>query len=407
MNGDGKDARDWVPEPGSPEAVSPGVPERSLAGSLLAFGRLLKEYGFAVSPPAVMDALRAVSMIGVEDPRDFKDVLKATFLSRREELPIFDRLFDDFWLGKKSEEVQESLCGAEEGSSGRDEGNSGPAEKIVIAEAGVSQSGEPDAEISRPYIVYSPAEILRHQDFRDVPSEEDPRMARLIREMLAPLIRRKGVRKRPVNSGSTPDFRRIFRRSVRHGGQIYELPMLKPKLRMKKLVFLCDVSGSMNPYLRFMLIFIKEIQQLPTKVETFSFATSLHRITPFLSRLPFDRALQEIARVAEDWSGGTRIGACLHEFRSYGQGAFLGPSSVVLIFSDGWDRGDPVLLEKEMVGIQRRSYRLLWINPLLGGPAYEPTCRGMRTALPHVDSFLPGHNLAALERLAGTLRSLL
>jgi uncharacterized protein len=407
MNGDGKDARDSGALPEIPEAASHGVPERSLAGSLLAFGRLLKEYGFSVSPPAVMDCLRAVSMIGVEDPRDFKEVLMATFLSRREELPIFDRLFDEFWFGTKLEEEPENLCGAEEGSPGPDEVKSGPSDEVVIAETGISQSPEQETWIARPHVMYSPAEILKLQDFKDVPREEDPRMARLIREMLAPLIRRKGMRKRPVNSGSTPDFRRIFRRSVRHGGQIYELPMLKPKLRMKKLVFLCDVSGSMNSYLRFMLRFIKEIHQLPTKVETFTFATSLHRITHFLSRLSFDRALQEIARVARDWSGGTRIGACLHEFRSYGQGAFLGPSSVVLIFSDGWDRGDPDLLEKEMVAIQRRSYRLLWINPLLGGPAYEPTCRGMKTALPHVDSFLPGHNLAALERLAGTLRSLL
>ncbi len=407
MNGDGKDAGDSGPPLGSPQPVSPGVPERSLAGSLLAFARLLKGYGFAVSPPAVMDALTAISVIGVEDPRDFKEVLKASFLTRREEVPIFDRLFDDFWLERKRGEEEESFCGDEETPQGSDPGKSGALDEIVIAEAGISQSQEQEAWLSRPYVIYSPAEILRHQDFKDIPFEEDPRMARLIREMLAPLIRRKGVRKRPVNSGSTPDFRRIFRRSVRHGGQIYELPMLKPKLRMKKLVFLCDVSGSMNPYLRFMLRFIKEIQQLPTKVETFTFATSLHRITPFLSRLSFDRALQEIALVARDWSGGTRIGACLHDFRSYGQGAFLGPSSVVLIFSDGWDRGEADLLEREMVAIQRRSYRLLWINPLLGGPAYEPTCRGMKTALPHVDSFLPGHNLAALERLAGTLRSLL
>lgn len=407
MNGPGQYSRHSKSSPDGSKPTSSRVQEHSLAGSLLAFGRLLKQYGFAISTPSLMDALAGVSLIGVENPHDVKAVLKASFLTRREESPIFDRLFEEFWLKRgEGEEQWEDIPGTTE-SNRPDAGTEGSVEEVLVAEATASPSQKQDVWNARPYVMYSPAETLKQQDFKEIPLGEDPRISRLIREMVAPLMRRKGIRKRPTGSGSAPDFRRIFRTSVRYGGQVFELPMLKPKRRLKKLVFLCDVSGSMNSYLRFMLRFIKEIQQLPTKVETFTFATRVHRITPFLSRLPFERALQEIGRVAQDWAGGTRIGKCFGEFRLFGRERLLGPSTVILIFSDGWDRGDPELLEKEMIRMQRRSYRLLWINPLLGGTGYEPTCRGMKTALPHVDSFLPGHNLAAMERLAGTLRSLL
>ena len=194
---------------------------------------------------------------------------------------------------------------------------------------------------------------------------------------------------------------------MRYGGDILDLPRVRPRRRIRRLVFLCDVSGSMNLYLRFMLRFIKELQDIPAKVETFVFATQLSRITPLLSSLPFEAALEKVGLTVRDWHGGTRIGSCLHQFTSLHGGGMLGSSTVVLIFSDGWDRGDPCLLESEMTKIRLRCYRLIWINPLLGGPMYEPTCRGMRIALPHIDSFLPGHSVAALERLVGTLRSIM
>jgi uncharacterized protein with von Willebrand factor type A (vWA) domain len=266
---------------------------------------------------------------------------------------------------------------------------------------------EEEAWASRPYIIYSSRHVLRDHDFKDVPDSHDARIAHLIREMLSPLLRRMGIRRRPFSHGTALDFRQVMRRSVRYGGEIFELPRLKPRRRIKRLVFICDVSGSMNPYLKFMLRFIREIQALPTKVETFVFATRLHRITQPMRRLPFPQAVREIARTVKDWSGGTRIGACLQQLTTFRGGAMLSPSTVVLIHSDGWDRGEIDVLEKEMARIHRKAYRVIWINPLLGGASYEPTCRGMQAALPHVDSFIPGHNIAGLERLAGTLRGLL
>ncbi|MBI5250901.1 MAG: VWA domain-containing protein [Desulfomonile tiedjei] len=382
-------------------------PENSLAGSIVLFGRVLKGNGFMVSIPAVMDALTGVSCVGLENRDDFKTVLKATFLTRQEESALFDRLFHEFWVNRPADtETDESGRGEKfQGISGPD--GESPDEGVFLSEEGVSDSQEQEAWNAKPYVIYSPSEILRQQDFRDVPEGRDYWMAKLVREIAAPLLRRASKRRRPVNSAISLDFRRIFRRNVKYGGQIYELPGLSPKPKIKKLVFLCDVSGSMNAYQKFMLRFVKELQQLPTKVESFVFATDLHRITPLLARLPFRKAMAEIGRTVRDWSGGTRIGRSLKKFTDHWGDSLLGSSTVVLIHSDGWDRGEPALLEHEMAKIHRRAYRVFWINPLLGGPSYEPTCRGMRTALPHVDYFLPGHNLLSLERISGTLRGFL
>jgi uncharacterized protein with von Willebrand factor type A (vWA) domain len=384
-------------------AVSPD----SLAGAVVAFGRLLKDRGVSISPPTVMDALAGISCVGVQNPRDFKTALKATFISRIEEAAIFDRLFEEFWVDHDLTEILAAEGRGEQDTGSMASSPQGVDDSLVVAEAGVSSSQEQEAWDARPYVIYSPREMLRVQDFRDVPQGEDYRMERLIREILTPILRRKGFRRRPVAQGILLDFRRLMRRNILYGREILELPRMKPRLRLKKIVFLCDVSGSMNPYLRFMLRFIKEIQNIPTKVETFVFSTRLTRITSLLNRLPFPRAMREVARTARHWSSGTRIGHCLHEFTSGHGETLLRPSTVVVIHSDGWDRGDVELLRREMSKIQRRAYRVLWINPLMGGASYEPTCRGMRCALPYVDSFLPGHNIEALETVAGTIRSLL
>lgn len=382
------------------------IPQDSLAGAVISFGKLLKEQGLTVSLPKVMDALAGVKYVGVASIEDFRTVLHACFVTRAEETFLFDRLFREFWI-----ERFQDLSECDPGLTTEDLESSSPdtsqTEDIVLAEQGASDAGEDDRREAQSAVTYSPQEILRARDFRDLPDIFDERVDHLIREIVSPLIRRLGARRRSAAEGTRLDFRRLLRRNMLYGGEIYNLPRLRQKLRIKRLVFVCDVSGSMNPYLRFLLRFIKEIQDLPTQVETFVFATRLTRITPLLVRLPFSRAMEEVGKTVQDWQGGTRIGSCLQQLSSFRGGAVLRSSTVVLIFSDGWDRGDPLILEREMIKLHLRCYRVIWINPLLGGVAYEPTCRGMRTALPHVDSFLPGHNIASIERLAGTLRGIL
>lgn len=391
----------WARTMDSTEYSAPcGIPEPSLASAIIDFGRLLKAAGFFVSTPSIMDALTGAACVGVDDLETFRSVLKATFMTTVEQSVTFDRLFDEFWLTRGNESGEDSGAGSQPESDAAD-----PSHAFFAAGSGLAEFQQGGA--GQPYIVYSPQETVRDQDFGTLSHAHDERIVKLIRELLAPLLRRAGVRPRPFSHGAALDFRKILGRSVRYGGEIFELPRLRPRRRVKRLVFLCDVSGSMNPYLQFMLRFIRELQDLPTRVETWVFATRLHRITPLMQRYPFARAMREVERTVKDWSGGTRIGACFQQFTTYRGGAMLSPSTVVLIHSDGWDRGETVLLEREMALIHRRVYRVIWINPLLGGASYEPTCRGMRAALPHVDSFIPGHNIAGLERLVGTLRGLL
>lgn len=404
--GQGGAGRIRAPSHGESYGTCGAVTQDSLAGAVISFGRLLKEHGFSVSTPSMMDALSGIRSIGLENVRDFHTLLGATFMSGLEERTLFDRLFSEFWLerGTVEPEGRGQAVESEASPSSEDPADSGGT--AVFAEAGVSGSEEEETFGSKPYVMYSAQERLRDTDFRDIPREADPETTRLIREILSPLLRRIGTRRHPASSGISVDFRRVLRRNLRYGGELVEIPRLKRKLRIKRLVFLCDVSGSMNPYLRFMLRFIKELQSLPARVETFVFATRLTRITQLLLRLPFPRAMNEVARTVRDWSGGTRIGYCLHRFTGEYGDTMLRPSTVVLIHSDGWDRGDIELLEREMDRIHRRAYRVLWINPLLGGPSYEPTCRGMNASLPYIDSFLPGHSVGGLERVAGTLRGL-
>jgi hypothetical protein len=386
----------------------PTLPEGSIASAIIDFARRLKEAGFLVSTQSVMDALDGVRLVGLESLPDFKTTLQASFMTRIEETPAFERLFREFWIDR----FRVSEAGPEQGGSAEpnvaEDGPSQPEDdSIFLAETGAADSQEKEAWNARAAVIYSPREALRDQDFRDLTQGDDPRIDRLIQEILRHLIRREGSRKRPTNHGISIDFRRLLRKSLQSGGEIYELPRLKPKLRLKKIVFLCDVSGSMNPYLRFMLQFIRRFQEVRTKVETFVFATRLSRVTPLLAHAPFSQALTRISEMVKDWSGGTRIGACLNALIAAHAPEMLRPSTVVIVHSDGWDRGDPELLDRAMNSIRRRVYRIIWINPLLGTLSYEPTCRGMKTALPYIDAFLPGNSISGLERVAGTLRGLL
>jgi uncharacterized protein with von Willebrand factor type A (vWA) domain len=192
-----------------------------------------------------------------------------------------------------------------------------------------------------------------------------------------------------------------------YGGEIVELPQKRIRKRLKKIVILCDVSGSMGPYQHFMLRFARELRRLPTPVEVFVFSTRLTRVSRILDLRPFSAVMREIGRIAEDWSGGTRIGECLDQCTQFGAGGLLRYSTVFIIHSDGWDRGALDVLENAMRLIHRRVYSLIWMNPLMGAPGYEPTCRGMRAALPYIDRFISGRSLSGYETAAGTIMSML
>jgi uncharacterized protein with von Willebrand factor type A (vWA) domain len=251
---------------------------------------------------------------------------------------------------------------------------------------------------------YSAEELLRNKDFEAMTWLETEQVKRLLRQAPWRVAERRTRRLRPAQGGRV-DLRRTTRQSIRSSGELVRLLHRRARLRRRPLVLICDVSGSMERYSRLLLIFAYAIARRED-VETFVFSTRLTRITRLLRRRDIDRALTEVGKRVHDFSGGTRIGQALAEFNRRWARRVLGHGAVTIVVSDGWDRGDPAQLAKELERLRRMSHRLIWLNPLLGSEGYEPVTRGMAAALPHTDDFLAAHNLKALDELGALLARL-
>jgi uncharacterized protein with von Willebrand factor type A (vWA) domain len=260
-------------------------------------------------------------------------------------------------------------------------------------------------ETARVY-TYSDLEVLRDTDFAKLTPEELLEVKHLMRAMDWQLDKRRTRRRAQAPHGVGLDMRRTLRRNLAYGGEPLRLSWRRPKQKRRPLVVICDVSGSMEPYARLLLQFIYAISKCLDKVETFVFSTRLTRITRQLGCGNIDDALDQATATIRDWGGGTRLGDTLKTFNYDWGRRVLGQGAIVLVVSDGLDRGDIDLLEREINRLQLSCQRLIWLNPLLGSRDYEPLARGMQTALPYVDDFLPVHNLASLEQLGQLLEQL-
>ena len=362
----------------------------ALIRDLVSFGRLLRAVGAEVGPGRVADALRGLDAVGLRDHRDVYFTLRQTLVSHREELELFDRAFASWVHGTEigGLEEQMQMIAAPASSARRAAGRDGEERQ--------DREGEPHARGA------SIVEVLRRKDFALLDDAELTEVARLLAEVGRVRPRRTSRRLRPHPRGRRLDLRRVVRRSLRSGGELVDLPARTRKVVPRKLVVLCDVSGSMAPYARALLLFLHATAQAG-HVEAFAFGTRLHRLTSDLAARNPDAALARVSKNVVDWGSGTRIGASLKQFNDeYGRQA-LSRGAVVVIASDGWERGDAELLGREMARLARAAYSVVWINPLKGTPGYEPLAQGMRAALPYVDRFLPGHNLDSLEGLAAVL----
>jgi uncharacterized protein with von Willebrand factor type A (vWA) domain len=255
---------------------------------------------------------------------------------------------------------------------------------------------------------WSSREALCHKDFGDmnVAEREEIRML-LARKAAVLLVGERRTHRLGRSRRGLPDLRRTLRRSLVHGGELLSWERQSPRLKPRRLVVLADVSGSMEPYTRMLLLFLYGLTALERRnVEVFLFATRLTRVTLELGGGDAERALEAVSRAVPDWSGGTRIGEAIRTFNLLWSRRVLKSSSVVLIVSDGWDRGDPGLVAREMARLQLSCHRLLWLNPLQASPGYEPLARGMRAARPYIDDFLPAHNVESLVQLARRLEEL-
>jgi uncharacterized protein len=383
-------------------------PGGKLFNNLLLFGRLLRGLGLDVDSGRMIDLVQALGTIEIGQQADFYYSLRCMLVHRREDLPLFDQAFVRFWK-KPADGLASIQVGAQgELRRARKPVIVPPPLKPAIHTPPPADADRPGRENEPPLIeatfTYSTRETLRRKDFSELTIEEVQSIQRMIAELTWQLGRRR-TRRFQSGDGRLLDMRRTLRVNFRYGGEVFTWASRGPKDKPRDLVVIADISGSMERYSRLLLHFIYSLSRgFDSGVEAFVFSTRLTRITRPLRERSVDQALREVSQHVPDWSGGTRIGEALKGFNFGWARRVLGHGAVVLLISDGWDRGDPETLRQEMARLQRSCYRLIWLNPLLGGEGYEPLARGMQTALPFVDDFLPVHNLASLEDLAGRLR---
>ncbi len=381
----------------------------NLLQNLLLFGRLLRELGLDVNPGRMIDLVQALSYIEIGRKIDFYHTTRGLLVQRREDLPLFDEAFEAFWRKPSESRTTLDLSGLAGQRRPRRPALTPPPLRPPPATTAADQSNSSSDEqppIVQVTMTYNAREVLRRKDFSELTGEELEAIKQLMAVLVWQLGERRTRRKQP-GRGQLLDLRRSLRHNLRYGGEVLTWLYREPKSKPRPLVIVADISGSMERYTRLLLHFIYSVTAgLDQPVESFVFSTRLTRITRQLRGHDVERALREVSQAVADWSGGTRIGEALKTFNFDWGRRVLGHGAVVLIISDGWDRGDADLLRTEMDRLQRSCHRLIWLNPLLGSPQYEPLTRGMQAALPFVDDFLPVHNLASLEDLARRLSDL-
>ena len=359
---------------------------------VVTFGRVLREVGIEVGPGRVLDALRSLDAVDLTRQEDVYFALRQTLVSRHDELELFDRAFVAWFLRGpvaplvRQQDLQRHDDQVVKGALSDERGDAGP------------EAGDEPHELGA-----SARELLREKDFAEMTGEELERVRRLMTAIVRARPRRASRRRLPDPRGDRLDMRRLVRRSLRTGGDPVEQAWKARKAVPRKVVVLCDVSGSMDAYARALLLFLHAIVGTGRGVEAFGFGTRLTRLTADLATRDPEAALARATATVVDWGSGTRIGLSLKEFNDvYGRRA-LSRGAIVVIVSDGWERDDPGLIGREMAKLARAAYAVVWVNPLKGNPEYQPLAGGMRAALPFVDRFLPGHNLRSLEELAAVL----
>ena len=378
-----------------------------LLHNLILFGRVLRGLGLDVNPGRMMDLVSALDHIKIGNKSDFFYAARTLLVHDREDLELFDEAFDLFWR-KPAESWEVEWQGLGRRKRSKKQLVTPPPlkdESLSSSESDSNTQTEPLTviEVTR---TYSDREVLRHKDFAQMTEEESVAVHELMSHLRWKISERRTRRRRP-GKGEMLDLRRTLRKSLRAGGEIFSWSYREPKLKPRPLVIIGDISGSMERYTRVLLHFIYGMKSaLTQRVEAFVFSTRLTRITRPLQIRDLDLALKNVGSLVHDWAGGTRIGESLKTFNFEWGRRVLGRGAVVLIISDGWDRGDAELLHREMARLKRNCHRLIWLNPLLGADDYEPLTRGIQTALPHIDNFLPVHNLASLEDLSNRLAEL-
>jgi uncharacterized protein with von Willebrand factor type A (vWA) domain len=377
--------------------------------NMMAFGRALKQLGVKVSLSQVLDASRSADLVDIAERNDFRALLRANLISQKEDFPVFDMLFDCFWREQSYErvpmetmDIQGTPTESQAPEGGDEEGGMEEAASEALAQENVPLENLDEFAVP----TYSAQELMNRKDFSEMSVEESRAIARAILLIATKIATQISRRKKIARKGAVVDPRSTMRRSMKYGGEVIELAHRKRRIKKTKVVLLCDVSGSMDCYSRFLIQFMYGLQNELWGVETFVFSTSLSRITHLIRTKNIVDALEKISGSILGWSGGTNIGRSLHTFNRNFAPSMVTHRTVVVVISDGWDRGDVSLLEKEMQDIKRRAKKIIWLNPLLASENYEPLCKGMQAALPYLDLFLSVHNVNSLVSLGRTLQKM-
>ena len=389
-----------------------------LTHNITHFARALRRAGMPIGPGRVIKAIRAVEAVGFADKQDFFWTLHACFVNRPEHRAVFSQVFRLYWRDPRYMEhmmamMLPALRGAQEDRAAQSaerraaealldgaqidlpEINDRPDDEVLIeVDASATMSGE---------------ERLRTLDFEQMSAEEIAEAKRMLARLRLPVKPLASRRGQPSHAGGGVDARRTIRRAMRRGGEISGIELKKPRPRWPNLVVLCDISGSMSQYSRMVLHFLHAVANAKgqgwARVHAFTFGTRLTNITRHLATRDVDDALADAGAHAQDWEGGTRIGECLHSFNRDWSRRVMGQGAVVLLITDGLDRGDIDGLSREVERLHLSSRRLIWLNPLLRWDGFVPKAQGIAAMLPHVDAFRAGHSIATLEDLAIVISS--
>ena len=395
-----------------PDSAPFDIPEDGkLAHNITHFARALRRAGLPVGPGRVLVAVQAVVAAGFTDKADFYWALHAVFVNRPEQRQVFDQVFRLFWRDPRYVEhmmalLLPSIRGTQEETAA--EAAARRAAEALLDGAGPDrprpeETGADTVEIDASQTA-SASEQLRSLDFEQMTGAEMAEARRMLARLALPVKPLPTRRLRADAAGRHPDWRRTLRAAIRHGGEIPRIARRNRATRWPDLVVICDISGSMSQYSRMVLHFVHAVANRQgqgwARVHAFTFGTRLTNITRHLRHRDVDAALKAAGAEAQDWQGGTRIGACLHAFNRDWSRRVLGRGAVVLLITDGLDRDDAALLGREMERLHLSARRLIWLNPLLRWEGFAPRARGIAAMLPHVDAFRAAHSIASLEALA-------
>jgi len=363
--------------------------------NLIVFGRLLRRVGFNVPVGRVLDLTEALTHVNVSARDEVFHTCRALLVQRHEQLGLFEDLFDAFWRDHANPfAMQGATVSDARTTAARVSATAG----VLPPEEGSAEDGA-DQPVEGVFQTWSEIGGLAHKDFADFTPAEMTR-ARIALERLDWIPGERRTRRWIRGRGPRIDLRRALMRSLRTGGEVITLPTRRRRSRLRPLVLLCDVSGSMDRYSRMLLHFAHGLAHRRGRLEVFLFATGLTRVTRQIRLRRLQEAVDAVSDVVPDWSGGTRIGPALRQFHQRWARRVLHQAPVVLLISDGWDRGDPHVLREQVARLQRSCHRLIWLNPLIGTVNYAPLTRGLQAALPYVDDFLAARTLTDLAELA-------